>query len=194
MTTEELSQILTSYKATYGLTDEFLHYIALCGLFHPRRNIVKNWDANEELFLELVKNSGKQGLNKFFQSVILYFIRTYKDDMRVYGATFIKKIIDNNIISAEWILLWADKKVELDPASDSNLYDHKAEKKFRKDLTDFTEWLKKAEEEEADEAAEPDSETKDDDDQITDKPAAWTKTQTELAKKQAEVIEKQRKQ
>jgi len=34
---------------------DFDYYVALCGLFPPRRNIVKNWAVNEEVFLSFVR-------------------------------------------------------------------------------------------------------------------------------------------
>jgi hypothetical protein len=40
---------------------EFGYYVALCGLFPPSRNIIKNWESNEEVFLSLVKEEGKIG-------------------------------------------------------------------------------------------------------------------------------------
>ena len=56
-----------------------MHYIALCGVFSPSRNIVKYWDLNEELFIKLVNIDGKLGLEHFMQSLVLYFVRKYKD-------------------------------------------------------------------------------------------------------------------
>jgi len=33
---------------------DYLPYIALCALFPPNRNILKNWSKNEKLFIDLV--------------------------------------------------------------------------------------------------------------------------------------------
>lgn len=51
---EDIKDFLIAYKNKYKITEEFLHYIALCGVFPPRRNIVKYWDLNEDLFIMLV--------------------------------------------------------------------------------------------------------------------------------------------
>jgi len=82
------------------------------------------------------------------QSLILYFIRKYKDELSRFGPTFIKKLLDNNTISEKYIQEWYDKTTRLD--KESMLYDKKAEKKFRDLLTDFVEWMKTAETEEGD--------------------------------------------
>ena len=62
----DLEELLLDYKVKYNLTNEFLIYTGLCGVFSPRRNIVKYWDTNEELFLSLIKLDGKLGLDHFF--------------------------------------------------------------------------------------------------------------------------------
>lgn len=120
-----------------------MHYIALCGVFSPSRNIVKYWDLNEELFIKLVKIDGKLGLEHFMQSLVLYFIRKYKDELSRFAPTFLKKLLDNNTIGEKYIQEWFDKTIRLD--KDSMLYDKKAEKKFRDLVTDFVEWMKTAE-------------------------------------------------
>ena len=74
---EDIKDFLMAYKQKYKITDEFLHYIALCGVFPPRRNILKHWDLNEDLFITLVKNDGVLGLDHFMQSLVLFFIRKY---------------------------------------------------------------------------------------------------------------------
>ena len=120
-----------------------MHYIALCGVFSPSRNIVKYWDLNEELFIKLVKIDGKLGLEHFMQSLVLYFIRKYKDELSRFAPTFLKKLLDNNTIGEKYIQEWFDKTIRLD--KDSMLYDKKAEMKFRDLVTDFVEWMKTAE-------------------------------------------------
>ena len=62
------------------LPSEFTHCCALVGLFHPKRKILKNWEKNEDLFIKLVKKEGKIGKDHFMQSIVLYFIRFYKDN------------------------------------------------------------------------------------------------------------------
>lgn len=142
---------LQDQKAQHNLPTECLHYVALCGVFSPRRNIVKYWDLNEELFIKLVKIDGKLGLEHFMQSLILYFIRKYRDELSRFGPTLLKKLLDRNTISEKYILQWYDKTVRLD--KDSMLYDKKAEKKFRDLLIDFVEWMKTAETEQGDTTA-----------------------------------------
>ena len=46
ITNEELVTYLQDNKAKFNLTEEALPYIALCGVFSPRRHIVKYWDLN----------------------------------------------------------------------------------------------------------------------------------------------------
>jgi len=111
----------------------------MCGVFPPSRNIVKHWDVNEDLFLELVKNDGALGLDHFMQSLVLYFIRKYKDQLSRFSATFLKKLLDKNVISEKFLQDWFDKTIRLD--KDSDLYDKKAEKKFRDNITDFITWM-----------------------------------------------------
>ena len=45
-------------KKLYKLEDDFDFYIALCGLFPPKRNIIKRWSLNEDLFMDLVRAEG----------------------------------------------------------------------------------------------------------------------------------------
>jgi len=62
---EYIQQVLDENKLTYGLNYEFQHYVCLCGLFPPKRNIVKNWKHNQEIFINLVKAEGKVGVEHF---------------------------------------------------------------------------------------------------------------------------------
>lgn len=184
---------LLDYKAKYNLTNEFLHYIALCGVFSPRRNIVKHWDTNEELFLSLVKLDGKLGLDHFMQSLILFFIKKYNDELAKFAPTLLKKLLDNNCAGEKYILDWHDKTIDLD--KESMLYSKKSERKFRELTEDFVQWLQSAEAEVKESSAaekttkgnDPES---DNDNQITDsKPA-----ETDQQRKRREAIEKQQKQ
>lgn len=78
----------------YNIPDEFQHYIALVSLFPPSRNIIKNWESNEQVFIDLVKKEGKIGQEHFMQALVLYFIRKYNSEMGKYGPTFMKKLVD----------------------------------------------------------------------------------------------------
>ena len=62
---ETIQQVLDENKQTYGLNYEFQHYVCLCGLFSPKRNIVKNWKHNQTIFVDLVKAEGKIGVDHF---------------------------------------------------------------------------------------------------------------------------------
>jgi hypothetical protein len=51
----KILSILEEGEEQYGLPDDFLHLVALVGLFPPTRNCVKNWSTNEAVFVKLVK-------------------------------------------------------------------------------------------------------------------------------------------
>jgi len=61
-----LESVLEHGQQDFLLDSDFLHFSALCGLFPPKRNIVKNWSHNEPLFINLVKREGKIGIDHFF--------------------------------------------------------------------------------------------------------------------------------
>lgn len=44
-----------------NITPEYKYYILICGLFNPKRNIVKHWPTYEKAFLKLVQKDGEQG-------------------------------------------------------------------------------------------------------------------------------------
>ena len=137
---EIVSAILEEGKNKYGLSFDFLHFAALAGLFPPKRNILKYWSSNEEVFLSFVKKEGKIGIEHFMQALVLYFIRKYKGELDKYAQTFMKKLVDDNILSEKFVIDWFDKVIRLD--KDSKIYDKKAEKKFRDLVEKFVEWLK----------------------------------------------------
>jgi hypothetical protein len=95
------------------------------------------------VFVHLVKLEGKVGRDHFMQAVCLYFIKKYKDDMVKYAPTFMKKLVDENILSKQFVIEWFDKTIKLD--KDSGLYDKKSERKFRELIEQFIEWLKNEE-------------------------------------------------
>ena len=92
------------------------------------------------MFLKLVKAEGKIGIDHFMQSVVLYFVRIYKDELTKYAQTFMKKLVDENILTDKFVIDWSDKTIRLD--KESLLYDKKAEKTFRDMIEQFIEWLK----------------------------------------------------
>ena len=127
-------------KAEHGISNDFAFYVCLIGLFPPNRNILKNWATNQDVFVHLVKLEGKIGRDHFMQAVCLYFIKKYKDEMVKFAPTFMKKLVDENILSKQFVIDWYDKNVKLD--KDSGLYDKKSERKFRELIEQFIEWLK----------------------------------------------------
>lgn len=131
---------LNQGKLEFNLPVDFLHFVALCGIFPPSRNIVKHWKKSEDVFLMLVKKEGKIGIDHFMQSLVLYFIRVYKEELQKYAPTFMKKLVDENILKDKFIIDWSDKNIRLD--KESLLYDKKAEKQFRDMIEQFVEWLK----------------------------------------------------
>lgn len=96
------------------------------------------------------------------QAVVLYFVRKYKSELGKFAQTFMKKLVDESILSEKFLLEWYNKDIRLD--QECKIYDKKAEKKFRDLIEDFVEWLKKAEEESGsdddDEEAKPEVEAK----------------------------------
>lgn len=137
---EMVSAILEEGRLTYGLSYDFLHFAALAGLFPPKRNILKNWSTNEDIFVGFVKKEGKIGIEHFMQALVLFFIRKYKGELDKYAQTLMKKLVDENVLSEKFVISWFDKTIRLD--KDSKIYDKKAEKKFRDLIEKFVEWLK----------------------------------------------------
>jgi len=191
---DAITMILYEGREKYELPVDFLHFIGLCGLFPPSRNILKNFSKNEETFINLVKNEGKIAKDHFLQSVILYFVRQYKGELDKFGPTFMKKLVDENLIGEKFLLSWYDKEIRLD--KNSFLYDKKAEKSFREIIEKYVEWLKDQssgssgssssdDEEENKEAEKPES--------AEEEQETEAKVETEAQKKQRELIEKQRK-
>lgn len=160
---EDILEFLQEAQVKFGLDHDMLHFIALCGLFPPSHNIIKNWDKHEKVFMDFVKTEGKIGIDHFMQALVLYFIRKYNEPMGKYAATFMKKLHDDNILNERFLIDWYDKTVRLD--KESNLYDKKAEKKFRDLVEKFIEWLRSAD---SDSDSSGDSSSDDDKEQKND--------------------------
>ena len=92
------------------------------------------------MFIKLVKDEGLSGRDHFMQSLCLYFIKKFNAEMGKFGPTFMKKLVDENIMSDKFLIQWYDKEVKLD--KDSGLYDKKCERKFRELIEQFIEWLR----------------------------------------------------
>lgn len=133
------------------------------------------------------------------QALVLYFIRKYKGELDKYAQTFMKKLVDENILSEKFVIDWFDKAIRLD--KDSKIYDKKAEKKFRDLIEKFVEWLKVAssdsgesssdDEEEAKETKEAPEEEEPVEDSLT---PAKSEAQLRAEAKQKEQIEKMKAQ
>ena len=59
--------------------------------------------------------------------------------MGVYSATFMKLLYDQEVFEEEFIIKWFNKKLKLD--KNCSLYDRKAERQFRKNISEFVKWL-----------------------------------------------------
>lgn len=57
----------------------------------------------------------------------------------MYSGTFMKVLYDQEVFDEDFIIKWYNKKVKLD--KQCALYDRKAEKQFRKNISQFVEWL-----------------------------------------------------
>jgi hypothetical protein len=64
----------------------------------------------------------------------------YPSDMSKFAPTFMKKLVDENIMSDSFLIQWYDKEAKLD--KDSGLYDKKSERKFRELIEQFIQWLR----------------------------------------------------
>ena len=129
------------------------------------------------------------------QSVVLYFIRFYKDNESIqkYGPTFMKKILDQNILEKSFVLQWFDKTIRLD--KDCALYDKPAEKKFRDLIEDFVKWLR---EQDSDSSGSESSEEEKNSspkqkEEMKETEQIQPKSESEAQKRQRENIEKQKK-
>ena len=86
---------------------DFLPYAALCGLFPPERNILKNWSKTKVVFDHLInndKNCADQRKNDVIHALARYFLVNYSETSK-YAQTLLKEgIVDQKIISREEII------------------------------------------------------------------------------------------
>lgn len=190
----KIISMIEDAKADHGISNDFAFYVCLSGLFPPKRNILKNWAANQDVFVHLVKLEGKIGRDHFMQAVCLYFIKKYKDDMTKFAPTFMKKLVDENILSKQFVVDWYDKNIKLD--KDSGLYDKKSERKFRELIEQFIEWLKNQESDSESDSDSSEEEKKpvkkapvEEEEKVADGGEAG---ESEAAKRQKEMMEKQK--
>jgi len=62
-------------------------------------------------------------------------VRVFKSELSKFAPTFMKKLVDEEIISEKFLFKWFDKETRLD--KNSLLYDKKAEKQFREMVDPF---------------------------------------------------------
>jgi len=151
---DQITMLLDDAKDEFGITTDFCFYVALVGLFPPSRNILKNWAKNQETFLSLVKQEGKIGRDHFMQALCIYFIKKYNAEMSKFAPTFIKKLMDENVLTEKFLVDWYDKTIRLD--KESGLYDKKSERKFRELIEPLIEWIKNAESGSSDSSSDDD--------------------------------------
>jgi len=124
-----------------NITADYKFYILMCGIFNPQRSPIKHWAAYEQVFTKLMAEQKEFGQKRFFQSVILLFKRN--PEMKPQAATFCKILYDTSYLSDSFFTKWHDQKAKLDKTC--CLYDRKAEKEMRAQLTGFIDWLSNAE-------------------------------------------------
>ena len=121
-----------------NITKDYKFYILLCGIFHPKHNIVKNWSTYEKAFEKLVKEDGEKGSVHLFQAIVLFFIKKYPEQKK-YAGTFCKVLYDRKVYTDDWLCAWHGGETKLDKST--ILYDRKAEKAFKAEIASFIEWL-----------------------------------------------------
>ena len=72
--------------------------------------------------------------------------------MSKYASTFLKKLVDEKVLRADFLMSWYDKCERLD--KESMMYSKKAERKFRELNEAFFEWLRKETEASEDDESE----------------------------------------
>eukprot|EP00350_Pseudokeronopsis_sp_OXSARD2_P001664 CAMPEP_0170540668 /NCGR_PEP_ID=MMETSP0211-20121228/635_1 /TAXON_ID=311385 /ORGANISM="Pseudokeronopsis sp., Strain OXSARD2" /LENGTH=196 /DNA_ID=CAMNT_0010843165 /DNA_START=734 /DNA_END=1322 /DNA_ORIENTATION=+ len=158
------------------------------GLFAPDRNIIKHWDTYEEVFVNLIEDSGKIGIKHLFQALILFFIVKYPEEQK-FAPTFLKKLYEQEILEDDLLIKWHKRKRKLD--QDCQLYDREAQKVFRELISSFIEWLESAEDEGEEEGEEEEEEAGEKQEEQKNE---VSKAKEEAMRKQKELIQKQKDQ
>ena len=136
-----------------NITPDYKYYILICGIFNPKRNIVKHWSKYEKAFLKLVQNDGDLGPKRLFQAIILFFINKYPESQK-FASALCKHLYDTSVYTDEFFTNWHGGE-KLD--KNCILYDRKAEKQFKELINDFIEWLSYGEEEDPDDNKKADA-------------------------------------
>jgi hypothetical protein len=128
------------------------------------------------------------------QALCLYFIKKYNNEMAKFAPTFIKKLVDENILSEKFLIDWFDKTIRLD--KESGLYDKKSERKFRDLVEPLIEWMKNAESRSSDSSSSDDSKnaeaSKKEENDDEEEEEKESNGESEAAKKQREMMDKQK--
>lgn len=168
-----------------NITADYKFYILLCGIFSPERNILKHWDAYEDIFIKLVAEvGGKKGRSRIWQAILLYFGFKYTDKQKFF-PTFTNKLYQGNFFSEDFIKGWYATEIKLDKTS--SLKNLKNEKAMRPLLDEFIAHIEQEEEsgEEEEEEASGD-----------EQPAPVqeeSKVEDEATRQQRELIEAQKR-
>jgi uncharacterized membrane protein YukC len=97
-----------------------------------------------------------------------------------------KKLVDEKVLRADFLISWYDKTERLD--KESMMYDKKAERKFRELNEAFFEWLRKETEASGDDDSESEEENKQVEEVKATEEEKKPKQDTEKEKKQREII------
>jgi len=135
---EELLEETRNMQVGLNITPDYKFFILFNGIFNSKRNIVKNWSKYEMVFLKLVKEAGDNGIKRLWQTIVIFFMVSNKDQQK-FLPTFAKLLYDQSVFSDEFMIGWHGSKVKLD--KHCILYDRKAEKACRPLLDEFIEWL-----------------------------------------------------
>ena len=165
-----------------NVTPEYKFYLCMCAIFGPDRNIVKNWDTYEQVFVLLLEADPELGVKHLFQTIIQFFVNKYPDQQN-YTATLCKKLYDNSIIEDQFFIGWHGRKIKLD--RHTKLQDMGAGKTMRGLIQEFVDWLQSAEYDEEDYGDEQPAEQEE-----TKQPE---KVETDAERQQRELIEAQKK-
>ena len=63
---DDLLTEVRQIQLVLNITPDYKYHILLCGIFNPKRSIIKNWAAYEKAFLNLVGKDGENGPKRLF--------------------------------------------------------------------------------------------------------------------------------
>lgn len=125
---DQISELLRNMAIALNVSSDYKYYILMNTLFSKERSPLKNWDAHEKCFLDLVSRDGRIGIKRLLQVFIRFFVLDCTDLNKV-GPTFMNKMYDQEVFSGEFLLKWHESTKSLD--RHSPLHDRKAEKAFK---------------------------------------------------------------